>query len=234
MSESRVFNIAVGDIGTNCWIYTAGDRNDLREAAPCTLIDPGNDSGRIVALLDQLNLFPSHILLTHGHFDHVGAVAAVVREFGRRNVRTEEGRPRIAIHSADSLYLGPGSGEAHNMTLRAMTGGMDFAGLELEEAPPADVTLADGDGIGPFTVVHLPGHTAGSVAFWDTKAGLLFSGDTLFEAGFGRTDLPGGSDVQLAESLKRLFAMDPGIRVYPGHGRATSIGNEAVRYPGIR
>ena len=234
MNENKVFNIAVGDIGTNCWIYPTGDRPDARRPAPCAVIDPGNDAGRIVAFLDQLNLFPSHILLTHGHFDHVGAVAAVVREYGRRNARTEEGPPKIAIHSADSGYLGPGSVGAHNMTLGTMAGVTDYAGPEWEEAPPPDIILADGDGIGPFTVIHLPGHTPGSVAFLDAKAGFLFSGDTLFEAGFGRTDLAGGNEIQLLDSLKRLFAMDSGIKVYPGHGRPTSMGKEADRYPRIR
>jgi glyoxylase-like metal-dependent hydrolase (beta-lactamase superfamily II) len=93
--------------------------------------------------------------------------------------------------------------------------------------------LAEGDHIGPFTVLHLPGHTPGSIGLWDTEAGILFSGDTLFRDGYGRTDLPGGDEAQLFASLKRLFAMDApsseggDIQVFPGHGPSTSIRREA-------
>ena len=81
--------------------------------------------------------------------------------------------------------------------------------------------------MGPFTVLHLPGHTPGSVALWDEKADVLFSGDTLFHRGYGRTDLPGGDEAWLFASLKRLFAMNGGVKVYPGHGSRTSISEEA-------
>ena len=93
--------------------------------------------------------------------------------------------------------------------------------------PPADILLSDGDKIGSLTVLHLPGHTPGSSAFWDKEEGVLFSGDVLFEDGWGRTDLPGGNDGQMKESLRRLFKMDRGIRVFPGHGELTTIGREA-------
>jgi len=76
-------------------------------------------------------------------------------------------------------------------------------------------------------VLHLPGHTAGSVGLWDQSAGVLFSGDTLFRGDYGRTDLPGGSEELIFASLRRLFAMDGGIQVCPGHGPATTIGREA-------
>jgi glyoxylase-like metal-dependent hydrolase (beta-lactamase superfamily II) len=89
--------------------------------------------------------------------------------------------------------------------------------------------LTEGDVVGPFTTLHLPGHTPGSVAFWDKEAKILFSGDTLFKGDYGRTDLPGGSEPTLIASLKRLFTLDGEIKVYPGHDSATSIGREAAR-----
>jgi glyoxylase-like metal-dependent hydrolase (beta-lactamase superfamily II) len=92
--------------------------------------------------------------------------------------------------------------------------------------PPAGRLLAGGDTIGPFTVIHTPGHTPGSVCFYDDEAGVLFSGDTLFRGGYGRTDLPGGSWSKLEQSLKLLLAMDGDITVCPGHGPATTIGTE--------
>jgi glyoxylase-like metal-dependent hydrolase (beta-lactamase superfamily II) len=95
-----------------------------------------------------------------------------------------------------------------------------------ENLPSPDILLEEGATIGPFTVLHLPGHTQGSAAFWDKEAKVLFTGDTLFEAAYGRTDLPGGNDEQMIASLRRLFAMDADINVYPGHGGATTIGRE--------
>jgi glyoxylase-like metal-dependent hydrolase (beta-lactamase superfamily II) len=95
------------------------------------------------------------------------------------------------------------------------------------EMPQADRLLEEGDSIGPLTVLHLPGHTPGSSAFWDKDGGMLFSGDTLFEDSWGRTDLPGGNEEQMMASLSRLFKMDPNIKVYPGHGELTTIGREA-------
>ena len=83
--------------------------------------------------------------------------------------------------------------------------------------------------IGPFTVMHLPGHSPGSAAFYDSEGGILFSGDTLFHGDCGRTDLPGGSKKEIAGSLARLLAMEPGIRVLPGHGPETTIEKEASR-----
>jgi glyoxylase-like metal-dependent hydrolase (beta-lactamase superfamily II) len=99
--------------------------------------------------------------------------------------------------------------------------------------PPPRTLLAEGDTIGPFTVLHLPGHTPGSIGLWDKKEGVLFSGDTLFCGNYGRSDLPGGSEKQLFSSLERLCTMEPDIQVYPGHGQTTSIGREAEFLRGI-
>jgi glyoxylase-like metal-dependent hydrolase (beta-lactamase superfamily II) len=86
--------------------------------------------------------------------------------------------------------------------------------------------LSDGDTIGPFTLLHLPGHTAGSAGFFLEKEKCIFSGDTLFKAGMGRTDLPGGDFYRLQQSLRRLFTLDREVTIYPGHGPVTSIGRE--------
>ncbi|MDR0455276.1 MAG: MBL fold metallo-hydrolase [Treponema sp.] len=192
MQEKKIHHIIVGSIATNCWIYP------LDNDGACAVIDPGEEGSRIIARLDQLKLFPRYILLTHGHFDHIGAVSALAAEYGKRRM----GACKIAIHGADT---------------------------EWEGMPPPDIVLAEGDAIGPFTVLHLPGHTPGSIGLWDKKAGILFSGDTLFCGAYGRTDFPGGNEAQIFASLKRLFALDSGIQVYPGHGPATSIGREAAR-----
>ena len=230
MQEKLVHRIIVGFIETNCWIYPLDKDGGNGAFSPCAVIDPGEEGGRIIALLTQLKLFPKYILLTHGHFDHIGAVPAMIAEYAGQQANLPEGSgPVIAIHEGDAEYLGPDSYSAHCLSFNAAAGRSTYVDSLWEDMPVPDRLLAEGDTIGPFTVLHLPGHTSGSIGLWDKNAGILFSGDTLFRGDRGRTDLPGGSETQLRASLKRLFAMDGSIQVYPGHGPSTSIEREAAR-----
>jgi len=213
MQEKKIHHIIVGGISTNCWVYS------LDSDGECAVIDPGEEGDKIIAFLGKLNLSPRYIVLTHGHFDHIGAVPALAAEYSGAE---------IAIHAADAEYLGPDAYAAHCRSITAVAGDTAYVDRRWANLPAPNRLLAEGDKIGPFTVLHLPGHTPGSIGLWDEKAGVLFSGDTLFFGNYGRTDLPGGSDTQMAASLQRLFAMDGGIQVYPGHGPATSIGREAA------
>ena len=212
MLKKKIIQLIVGQIETNCWIYQLGEK----EAA---IIDPGDEAGLIITSLKKLSLVPKFILLTHGHFDHIAALPQLAQAFAENN-------PLIAIHRLDAEYLGPGAYASHSVSMRAVMGSTSFLDALWNDMPPPGRLLEEGDTIGPFTVLHLPGHTPGSAAFWDKEENALFSGDTLFEGTYGRTDLPGGSDEVIFASLRRLFSMDANIEVYPGHGRKTTIGKE--------
>ena len=145
------------------------------------------------------------IVSTHGHWDHIGDNAAVASATGAQ----------IAVHPDDCDAL------VHPQPL--------WAPFEIPPSIPA-VELAEGGEIRfgsiRLRVLHTPGHTPGSVCLHAVDEGLLLSGDTLFAAGWGRTDLPGGSEEAIAESLARLSELEPPTAVLPGHGAATTIARE--------
>jgi glyoxylase-like metal-dependent hydrolase (beta-lactamase superfamily II) len=209
MSEQLV----VGAIATNCYIVP------LAASRTCAVVDPGADPEVIIARLRRLRLRPVLILLTHGHFDHVGALADLAVAF------TDPPPPDIAVHAADADHLGPQALAVHRRDF-AFVGAAAYVDGLWRPLPRPTRLVADGDRIGPFTVLHVPGHSPGSVAYYDQEGGRLYSGDTLFSGGVGRTDLPGGDGPRLDRSLQRLLALDGRVRVYPGHGAATTIERE--------
>jgi len=148
-------------------------------------------------------------MLTHGHADHVAAAVALKRLTGRP----------IVAHQADTYLLQAVDNEIAKL-------------LGLTEAIVPDAGLTDGQVIGvagvDFTVVATPGHTPGSCCFYSAAEQVLFSGDTLFRGGIGRSDLPGGNSAILRRSLSRLKQLPPEVEVYPGHGPATTIGKERM------
>lgn len=183
--------VPVGSLETNCYILYREERDDA------LVIDPGADAGMIQKALDGRK--PAAVLLTHGHFDHTGALYAF-------------GDLPIYIHQLDSMML-----EDSHYSFGQAAG-------DLRERPHATDFLFEGQqlelaGI-KLSVLHTPGHTRGSVCF--RVEDLLFTGDTLFDGDYGRTDLPGGSEEQIRASIRRLFTFH-GCRFFPGHGPGNVI-----------
>jgi glyoxylase-like metal-dependent hydrolase (beta-lactamase superfamily II) len=207
----QIEQLVLGTNFTNCWIvvYGGGPAGDRL----CALIDPGAEPDKIIARLNAMSLRPGHILLTHGHFDHILALP---------DIHAACPEASIAIHRDDLPYLGSNPPRLHGHSLglgREASAGLPRPGEGIWE-------LEDGDRAGPFKVLSVPGHTPGSVAFLLEEQRIMFSGDTLFKGDCGRVDLPGGDQAKIEQSLKRLLALDGDIHVLPGHGEPTTIAAE--------
>jgi glyoxylase-like metal-dependent hydrolase (beta-lactamase superfamily II) len=213
--------VVVGALETNCWLYPIENNADTSGFSggkrPCVVIDPGDESGLIVSRLRELDWTPRCIFLTHGHFDHLAALPDLLNDIHKMYAH-----PKIGIHRLDAHYLGKAALKAHRDSFSAAGGSSAYVDALWKPLPGADILFEEGT-CSPFRVLHLPGHTPGSVGFYDEKAGILFSGDTLFQGNWGRTDLPGGSWDDLKRSLTRLFSLNEDITVFPGHGPETTI-----------
>lgn len=168
------------------------------------LIDPGDDLPTLARLAGGIKA----ILLTHGHFDHMLAAEELQKRTG----------VPVYVHPLDAPMLSDASLSAYNPEVSSLP------------QPGHIACTAYPESLFGFRVLHTPGHTPGSVCLYHEAEKVLFSGDTLFRAGFGRTDLAGGSMHQLLSSLRTLLALPRDVRVYPGHGESTTIDEECRRY----
>jgi hydroxyacylglutathione hydrolase len=201
--------VVVSPFATNC--YIVGSESG-REGI---IIDPGDEAGTILERVSDLELDIKLIVLTHGHIDHIGALKAIKEATGAE----------MAINADDAKMLRGKGGLILSMLV---------SGLSYPKPPPPDRLLNDGDSLDigglNLKVIHTPGHTPGGICL--VGEGVVFSGDTLFRFGVGRTDLPGGSYRQLMESInRRLMALPDETIVYPGHGPETTIGAERTGNP---
>jgi glyoxylase-like metal-dependent hydrolase (beta-lactamase superfamily II) len=223
VKSKKIDCVQLGAIETNCWLYSPEEKSDLRF---CFVIDPGDEAAIIISRLNDLNWVPRYILLTHGHFDHLMAIPDLLEAF-ENGVFGASNKPKVGIHRMDAHYLGKDALKVHRRSFAAASGGdSSYIDTLWKPVKEADILFEEGSALSPLKVLHVPGHTPGSVAFYDESAGVLFSGDTLFQGDRGRTDLPGGSEALIQQSLKRLRSMKEEIVVCPGHGPPTTIGEE--------
>ena len=194
----KIDSIMVGPIMTNCYLLSD------ETAGVCALIDPGDEAPRVLDMVARSGCQLQYILLTHGHYDHVGAVAALKKATGCK------------------VYMDPV--DAQGSQLLPLTPDV------LTDNWPANDELTIDELT--FTIYHTPGHTRGGVCL--SCYGLLFSGDTLFAGSMGRTDLPGGNDAQMLASLRRLAQIEGDYTVYPGHMNATTLAREKTMNPYLR
>ena len=208
----HILCVPTGPLGTNTYIVYS-ELGTEEKPADCAVIDPAA-SKPIIKKLRELNLRCTHILLTHGHFDHTMGVAKL----------KEEEDALVFIHNADSAALSGGEASLAYMA------GTHVAPCEVDKKLKGnDVFTAAGL---EFKVVFTPGHTPGGVCYVIESEKVIFSGDTLFRLSVGRTDLAGGDGMRLYESIAfHLFTLPGDYRVFPGHEDETTLEFERKHNP---
>lgn len=181
------------------------------------VIDCGCPDDRIIDAINRSGLTVRHVILTHGHFDHIYYIDSL----------REKSEVKVYIHEADAANLS--EPKLNGLARIPLDGRQTFS--------PADHLLKDGDiiecGGARFKIIHTPGHTLGGICILVENC--LFTGDTLFKASIGRTDFPGGSDIEIEKSIReKLYTLPDETVVYPGHGGKTTIGYEKKHNPYIR
>ncbi len=197
--------IVVGELEVNCYLVYS------KESKKCFILDPGDESERIIKIIRDIQLIPEAVILTHAHMDHCGGVSLILSEFDIPLMMHEKELPvlRSDINKEFSAALG----------------------LSIPDAPDRYITEGDEIGAGDLKirVIHTPGHTPGSICLMTGNH--LFTGDTLFAGSIGRTDLPGGDFSVIQNSLEILKRFPPETFILPGHGDTTTLKQELEYNP---
>lgn len=181
----------------------------VKDTHAAFVVDPGGAASEIIEACEAQGCKLSDILLTHGHFDHIQAVAELARLTGAH----------IRIHPNDADML---TDVARSLGRPGIEKAQVAADCPLDILESAHIEIC---GLN-IEVMYTPGHTSGSVSYYLPEQGILLSGDTMFYEAFGRTDFPTGSAIQLRRSLRRLYTLPGATRVLPGHGPETTIEHE--------
>lgn len=193
-------SLVVGPLENNCFIIADENTKDG------LVVDPGDEPDRILDLISKNSFNIKYIVCTHAHFDHVGAVPDLKKETGAK----------IVIHR-DELEI-----------YKSTKDQAAIWGYELDPLPEPDMFVSEGDKIEVgdlrFEILHTPGHSPGGICLYGE--GILITGDTLFAGSVGRTDFYGGDMEKLKRSFRRLLSLSDKIKVLPGHGPETTIGQE--------
>ena len=191
----------VGMLDVNCYLVPVAESRKLY------IIDPGGNPDRIITVAKEFDYDEAVILLTHAHVDHIGAVRDVTKALG---VKT------IYVHKNEAaLYKSP-----NNHLLPYIPAAVDL--------PEIVTTVPSND----FELIETPGHSPGGVCYYFKQIPAVFVGDTIFRGSVGRSDLPGGSHEQLINSIKsNLMTLPEDLKLYPGHGPATTVGSEKKYNP---
>ena len=199
----------LGDYQANCYILSLGER--------AVIVDPGAEPQKIITYIETKKLKPEGILLTHGHFDHIGAL---------KDIQAKYELP-IYAHKDETEYF---TNAKYNLSWKTGRTPIEFQDLSAFDFIEKDTTIEVLDQ--QIDVFHVPGHSLGSIAFYVKTDGVVLSGDALFKGSIGRTDLINGNHEQLMKSIEtKLFTLPDSTIVYPGHGLATTIADEKETNP---
>lgn len=205
----KLKKLSLGPLGTNCYIISKDNQ--------ALVLDPGGDAPIIIDYLRNNHLELAAILLTHAHFDHIGGVEELRKEF----------KADVYLHTLEQDWLA-------NAELNRSIVFLGEKGAIKTSQPEKIIDREGSFEVGPFKfkVIHTPGHSPGSVTYYFEEAAMIISGDVLFHNGVGRTDLLGGSIDILADSIiNKLYQLPKETKVHPGHGESTTILAEEMNNP---
>ena len=210
--------IVLGPLHTNTYIVATGKKE-------CIIIDPGPDGDTICKNLDMINMVPHTIVFTHGHIDHTSGSRTIQKYFAERGLHV-----KVGIHEKDAPYLADDATQLNRGFLpQNNSKAQEAFDMMFRALPEPDFVMNEHDSVpgSGLKVIHTPGHTPGSICFYDEEKESLFTGDTLFFDGIGHSFIPEGKEDHLLTSInEKLLVLPSATRIFPGHGPYTTIERE--------